>query len=253
MTGTPAPCATGCTTRGQHATACETDTCTGCLPRPATTGNLCHWCYRQLTERLAAAPDLVRHLRDIGAPHAHIAPPSDTRTYTDPAEGTVLPAAWTAADELHAMLASWALLILEEHPQGHAMVGPNEVGAWHTRYGTVVGIAHVNATRRLTDWLTPWLPWAAEQEWAAEMVREVRSVVDTTIARWPTATAVEPVKPVPMPCPRCDLMSLTYTPPTAPGDAFRVACGNPDCARVWSEDEWEWLVNMVIKGGKVGA
>lgn len=246
-------CATGCTIRGQHTTDCTDNNCRGCLPRPADTGNLCAWCYNRMRADIATIPHLVRHLREIGQPHAQNAPPSDTRTYNDPAEASVLPAAWGAADELHAMLASWALLLLEEHPNGNQMAGPDERGAWHTRYGTVVGIAHVKATERLVDWLTPWLEWCAGREWAAEMRSEVATLVATTSARWPTASMVEPERTVAMPCPRCEMLSLVYTPPSAERAPFKVSCTNPDCARVWTEDEWEWLVNMVTKGGKVEA
>lgn len=246
-------CQAGCTIRGVHTDGCPGDDCKGCAPRTANHGQLCAWCYRRLEDDITTIPDLVRHLRVIGAPHAQTAPPSDGRNYHDPAEGNILPAAWTAADELHAMLASWALLILEEHPNGRHMVGPDEAGAWHTRYGTTVGIAHIRATTALVRWLIPILEWCAGQSWAAEMRKEVSAAVSTAAARWPTATMTEPDRPVTMPCPRCELMSLRYSPPSVERAPFRVACTNPDCARIWTEDEWEWLVTMVTKGERMGA
>jgi len=243
-------CASGCTVRGQHKPTCDDrETCKGCIPRVASHGTLCDWCFQRMTADVAAAPDLVAHLRVIGAPHAELAPLRvGIRTPKDAAETSILPAAWLAADEIHANLASWALLILEEHPNGEHMAGPDEVGAWHTRYGTTVGIAHVKATAALTRWLLPQLEWCAGQEWAAEMRREVSSMVATISARWPTASMVEPEQNLPQRCPRCSWLSLTYTPQSEYGQPFKVSCSNPDCARVWSEDEWEWLVTMVTAG-----
>lgn len=292
-------CVVGCTVRGQHIEGCDRDECRGCQPRMADRGGLCAFCHQRLQTDVATIPDLVRHLRIIGAPHAQVAPPSDGRAYRDPAEGSILPAAWTAADELHAMLASWALTILEEHPDGYRMVGPDEVGAWHTRYGTTVGIqppglgstvrngrapyiVHeirvapmadaqgepilylseirppeptrvVDATSALVAWLTPLLDWCAGQEWAGVMREEVSAAVGTTSARWPTAAMVEPERPVSMPCPRCEHMSLRYSPPSVERAPFKVSCSNPDCARIWTEDEWEWLVTMVTKGERMGS
>lgn len=242
-------CLSGCVVRGAHEPECPGLTCKGCVPRVANHGNLCAWCYQRLTSDVATAPDLVSHLRIIGAPHAELAPLRvGVRTPKEPAEGSILPAAWVAADELHAMLASWVLLILEEHPHGEQMAGPDEVGAWHTRYGTTVGIAHVKATAALCRWLLPHLEWCAGQEWAPVMRKEVSAMVSTTSARWPTASMVEPEQSLPRRCPQCDLLSLRYTPPSEYRQAFKVSCSDPDCARVWTEDEWEWLVTMVTKG-----
>lgn len=247
-------CQTGCVTRGAHLDADNhPDDCKGCSPRPTDRGTLCSWCWQRLVRDVSAAPELVHHLREIGQPHAQVAPPSDHKTYRDPAEGDIIPAEWQAADEIHANLASWVLLILEEHPNGPQMVGPEQAGAWVTKYGTVAGVRTAEATAALVTWLTPWLEWVAAQEWAATMLAEVGQLVNTTAHRWPTAGMVEREHPIPMPCPRCDHMSLTYTPPSDVGVPFRVGCTNDDCARVWSEDEWEWLVNMVTKGEKVKA
>jgi len=256
MTAAPSPCISGCTVRGDHRTTCETrdaktDPCKGCLPRDAETGLLCAWCFQRLQSDVATAPALVAHLREIGEPHAQCAPPSDTRSYRDPAEGDMLPAAWGAADEIHADLASWALLILEEHPLGAGMVGPDEVGAWHTRYGTTVGVITVRATERLCAWLRPLLPWCAAQEWAAEMRSELGSMIATTSARWPMqdskARAVVGVR-----CARCGFESLDYTPTKGADLPFDVRCVNPECGRIYTESEWDAaLAKMTVERGYV--
>ena len=156
----------------------------------------------------------------------------------------MLSGAVDAADEVHVCLASWALLILEDHPNGAAMTGPDERGAWLTRYGAVAGVRAPEATTRLVAWLTPWLDWCAGQEWAGEMRREIGQLIATTSARWPTEDYRE--RPVPgVACPRCDALSLTYTPPRWATAPFVVACVNPECGRTFSEDEWTRLVSLL--------
>jgi hypothetical protein len=215
-------CPTGCKRRGEHVEACRSDECRGCMPRAAEFGLLCGWCWQRLATDLAGIPSLVEHLREMGKPYAQTEPPGDGRSYRDPAFLDAMPAPWLAADELESLVASWALVVLEEHPV-QPMRGP-KAGPWH---GDVVA------------WLTPHLPWCAEQEWAAEMRRELARDTSTLRARWPMPEDVEPRKSVDVPCPRCDSRSLTYTPPRGGKHPFVVECGNPDCARVFSEDEWE--------------
>lgn len=310
-------CASGCTVRGQHLAACpcrpqhdpaHDDHCRGCQPRLAEHGVLCAWCSQRLAADVAASPALVAHLREIGEPFAQTQPPSDGKSYRDPAEGSMRPAAWDAADELHALLACYAHLVLDEHPDGRRMAGPDENGTvrsvttvaayrgqtylrrssvsgladspqpereWHDvelvaadglgrpildRHGErIVYLARApkplppapspaDATARLVRWLMPLLPWCTEQEWAPVMRAELAALVATTSARWPTAQKAEPERAVAMPCPKCGRRSLVYAPPSFERQPFKVSCSDPDCARIWTEDEWAWLVNMVTKG-----
>lgn len=275
---TAPPCATGCTTRGQHRPDCDNTcphkrtartcptrcdgTCRGCLPRPAEHGHLCPWCWQRLQSDIATAPALIRHLRTMAQPTAGARPSDNAGGGGDPAFGTILSAAVDAADELHACLASWAHLVLEEHPDGPQMRGPDETLTVRTstvavldsdiareygpylRRSTVEGIRHAQATVRLVAWLMPWLDWCAEQEWAGEMRREVASMTATTLARWPMGdTRTRPVPGVA--CPRCSLVGLTYTPPSWERQPFVVACSNPECGRVFAEDEWTRLVELL--------
>lgn len=240
------PCISGCTIRSQHETACEDrDTCKGCLPRSAEFGLLCPWCWQTLNGALVDAPGLIRHLREMADAGTKSAKPDAMiRGGADPAHGSVLSDAVNAADEVHASLASWVLLILEEHPNGAEMKGPDERGAWLTQYGTVAGVKDPEATARLVRWLLPQLAWCAGQGWAGEMRREVGSMVRTTLARWPMEDVRERAIPATL-CPRCDRASLTYTPPSVERAPFVVACRNPECGRVFSEDEWTRLVGLL--------
>jgi hypothetical protein len=210
------PCATGCRVTGRHLDQCQPP-CRGCAPRDATDGTLCAWCARTLGDTLAAIPGLVAHLRDIGEPHASTPPAGDGRGHQDPAESTVLPAAWLFADEMMSTVTGWARIVDEEGP-GRFFVADD-----------------------VCAWLMHSLPWIVAQEWAAEMRSELMRDVTTARHRWPTADDTEPARRVDIPCPRCDLMSLVYTPPREAKAAFVVQCESPDCARVLTEDEFDRL------------
>lgn len=228
--GEVSECISGCRVKGQHAEECDGDTCHGCRPRPADTGNLCAWCWRLLCDDVATHPALIAHLRELGEPHAQNKPlTSDTFGRGDPAESSVLPSEWEYADEIQSTLASWAQVVTEEHPN-RPMRGPN-AAPWH---GDVVA------------WITPHLEWAAGQEWAGEMARELRRDISTGRVRWPMPEDVEPPRSAGVACPRCDELSLTYTPPRAYRQPFIVACSNPECARVFSEDEWERFKALIL-------
>jgi len=249
-------CLSGCTQRGSHLTTCETksaeiDPCTGCLPRAAEYGNLCPWCFQRLTSDVIDAAPLVRHLRFLAEPDAGRKPAGDGRSMGDPAWGSILSAAIGAADEIHANLASWALLILEEHPNGARMAGPDPRGAWLTLYGSTVGVLDPEATARLVKWLLPMLPWCSEQEWAGEMRRELSSLIATTKARWPMEdTKTHGVAGVL--CTSCGRASLVYTPTCGPRLPFHVACTHPECGRVYTEAEYDGAIGrLAIERGYV--
>lgn len=255
-------CLTDCTIRGQHQTTCEdrdleTDPCRGCLPRQAEFGNLCPWCWQRLHSDVIDAATLVRHLRYIAAPNAGSAPPGDGRSQGDPAEASILPGAIDAADGVHAALASYAHLILEEHPHGRVMRGPDMRGAWITQttihtdaYGTyvqkatVAGIRDAEATERLVKWMLPFLPWCADQQWAGVMRTELADIIATTKARYPTAET-RLVKVTDTLCPRCDHASLTYMPPQKFRDELVIACTNPECGRIFHEVEYARLIGLL--------
>lgn len=262
------PCLRGCTIRRQHQPNPpedhDPDTCTGCLPRPAEYGNLCAWDWQRLNADVIDTPALVRHLHAEAEPHAGTKPPGDGRTYNDPSEGSVVSPAITAADEIHALLAAYAHLVLEEHPDGHRMAGPDERGVWRSEntwhrneYGTYLrpstpaGIRDPEATARLVKWLLPQIPWCSEQPWAGEMRTEIAATVRTTMARWPTADTQQRAVPG-VQCTSCARLSLVYTPTTGFRLPFHVACTNPDCGRVYTEDEYDGAIGrLAIERGYV--
>jgi hypothetical protein len=168
-----------------------------------------------------------------------------------------------AADEIHSLLAAYAHLILDEHPHGEQMAGPDERGVrrtwdtWHcdgygtySRPSTVQGVIDATATERLVRWLLPLLPWCSEQEWAGEMRRELSVAVSTTKARWPVADTRDRAAGVP--CISCNRMSLLYTPTSAFEAPFHVKCTNPDCGRTYTEDQYDGIIGkLAIARGQV--
>lgn len=223
------PCAYHCTLTAQHTTTCTSETCRGCLPRPAEHGTLCNWCWQRLNLDLESIPALIHHLREIAKPTAQNKPLTDhTARHGDPAETTVLPAAWLEADELEANINGWAAVVLETYPG--TLRGPNTT-PWH---GNVIA------------WLNIHLPWITTQDWAVELRRELAAEPARLRARWPSPTDTERPRPVDVPCPRCQNITLTYTPPAVARAPFVVACSNPDCARIFNEDEWDRFKSLAL-------
>lgn len=233
------PCAVpGCVIRGQHIpdpTTAHPDTCKGCLPRPALdTVDVCQWHARRFEDAIEALPALIAHLHEIGKPYAQNTPPSDTIGRSDPAERSALPAAWLTADELETDLFGWVKATLEESPR--RLTWPNR-RPWRGN---------------LAAWMLDHLTDALTLPFTGEMVRVVPEAVTTARHRWPTADDTEPIEAMTMPCPRCGLKSLTRTPPRWYRQMSRIECTDPDCARVFTEDEYDQLVTLALRSGRVG-
>ena len=213
-------CWRGCTLTGQHNTDCAGDECKGCLPRPTDTGHLCARCYVRLQAALAAAPGIIDALRYIGQPYASAAPTDQAHGNGDPAETVPLHQAWLDVDELEHHLASWALLVSEE--LGHSATIPDPIG-----------------------YLLTHLDYLAGHQLAPEVTDELTTAVFGLRARWEAADD-RPPKPVPVrePCPRCAMFTLA----TPTHDRYYIGCDNPDCAAVWSQDEWDRLHPATPKG-----
>jgi hypothetical protein len=253
-------CIEGCVVRGKHLPTCQDDTCLGCLPRPAEFGLTCPWTWQRLNADIVDCPALVRYLWAV----AH----SGTTTTTelkirggDPAERAVISPAIDALDDLHACLASWARLILDKHPDGNRMTGPDERCTWTTGWSpskvldcderaepyhvgpTIAGIRNPHATSRLVHWLLPLLPWCAQQDWVGEMRREIGDVVRTTAARYPTTERTRAIPGVT--CPACERVSLMYDPATPERHTAQVNCSTRGCGVIFTEDEFRRLTRII--------
>lgn len=234
-------CQTGCTLRDQHLAQCRGD-CWGCLPRPTDSGLVCARCQTRLGAAIRTTPALVDWLRQQLDP---------TQTASDRVSGTHAPpaplnvAAVADADDLHAMLASWALLHLEEHPDN--LSGPRLGGTLRTTTGDVAGVlsAAGNApTVELCRWLNTHLPWALDREWAGVYVSEVTERVAVLRARYPDDERSRAILDVP--CPRCDRLSLVYHPPAWAGSRIQVICEHYECGAEIPEDRWGLFIRLAI-------
>lgn len=226
MTTTTESCWQGCTIRGQHHTDCSDDTCRGCLPRPTDTGHLCRACYNRAEHALVELAVRIPWLETLGRSLAMIpaAAPADpdTTSRRDPAEGSVLHAAFLRADEIRGDLRGWVQVVLEDRDLRH---GPGEGDP--------------------ARWLLPHLPWLAGHEAITDLCDELARDMGQAMA-WPAPIDVEPARHLDMPCPSCDMLALVYTPPRFEGHEYRVECTDPDCARVFSEDEFDWFRRIAL-------
>lgn len=240
--------------------------CTGCLPRPSEFGRLCPWCWQRLNADVVDAPSLARYLWAVG----HAGPTSAVSDEggggrSDPRTRSVLHSALDALDGLHACLASWARVVLDEHPEGGRMAGPDETGVRLTRStkqldretfphlpgepsvwvrpSEVAGVHDPGATGNLVRWLLPHLAWCSEQPWIAEMRQELASVVRTTAVRYPVAERTRAIPGVT--CPRCDHATLVFDPPTAERHSTQVNCSTRGCGVIYSEDDFRRLTAIV--------
>lgn len=235
----------------RHLPDCEHATdgqCWGCQPRSTVDGTLvCDACTWRATHALAQASGLVAHLRENIAPSFARRENMIKATKGNPPVPLNLTAV-ADADDIHADLASWVLLVLEEHPD--RLAGP----AWRgsdirpaarrrTEWGDtvyedarVVGTrGNAGDTRRIAQWLHTHQHWILSQPWADDYITAMPDRYWATASRWPIE---ERPKYLPTPCPDCDRLTLKRYPPTFAGGPVTIACTSVDCHRVVPEDEY---------------
>jgi hypothetical protein len=276
-------CVRGCTIARKHLNDCsDEDECGGCLPRPSDKGLVCERCYTALTRDVSLAPSLVRWLREHVEPGAANQDGKTTGTRNPPAPLST--DAVAAADDLHAQLASWVLLILEEHPD--RLHGPDWRGSVvrpmskrtvtqahdslgypiHLRYteewrepwvmhvydeARAVGVRQDGtSTENVCRWLLARLgdDWTTWQPWIGEMVREVIEVTATLLARWPQEARSRAITD--LPCPKCDRLSLVYYPVTAFRGKVLVQCEHYECGKTIDEDMWSYYARVIVDARK---
>ena len=208
----------------------------GCLdsdgtPRPAKFGILCAWCGQTLARALAEAPTVLEHLYETASETMQgVRYDTDPAGNGDPSEQTVLHPAWLAANELESDLNAWVDEVI--------------------RYRRPRPQSPEDAGEKVSDWLYAHLGWIVEQYWAKDMRDEIPRHIASLKARWPTHDMAERERHIPdVPCPRCGHISLTYWPTPAYKHTAQVGCGNPDCARIYTEDEWTHQVQLIQQTG----
>jgi hypothetical protein len=243
-------CVRMCVIARRHLADCpDPDTCPGCLPRGTIDGTLvCDACTWRAVHALAQIPGLVAHLRDNIAPGATQPGPDIKRTKGDAAPAPLNLTAVADADDLHAELASWVLLVLEEHPDH--LTGPTWRGSdirpaakRRTEWGEnvyhgarVVGTrGNAEDTRRIARWLHTHHDWILSQPWTDDYVTAMPDRYWTTAARWPVE---ERAKYLPTPCPNCDRLTLKRYPPTFASGPVTIACAAIDCRHAIPEEQY---------------
>lgn len=258
-------CASGCTIRGHHLSGCEGRArgreefrepeevgCTGCLPRRAEFGVLCSWCWGRLQSSIHTLPPLVEHLFDMGVPSLRSPLGRSGGGRSAPRSGCLYSDALVAADELHAILGTWAQEVAVEHPtagslpvglcrwsEGRPVSGPKD---WtDTTEGitdpAILGPREPEDTRRLVAWLDPHLEWIASRPWATDMIADLVSAASRALARWPIQEPERRITNVR--CPSCGAWSLVMIPPSVPGAERLVRCTLPACGSVLTEEDWD--------------
>lgn len=245
-------CATHCVVRGAHLASCTRDACDGCQPSPAASGlEVCDRCDARIRHALSACPDLVAHLREHIEPAARV--PDDSPTpageRNPPAPLNVEAAA--AADDLHAELASWALLVMEErHVTGPDWIG-SDIRPASKRLvdgervyedARVVGVRDWHATLAVVRWLFVHLDWMLARPWAGDLCAELPPKVATLKTRFPTEQ--RPVY-LPVPCPACGCDTLRRHAPSYPKAPVTIACDLVGCGHIIVEDSFEWAARVL--------
>lgn len=274
-------CIRGCMIARKHVKDCAGDEeCGGCVPRLADKGLLCERCFTALRRDVALAPSLVRWLREHVEPGGPNQDGKTTGTRNPPAPLST--DAVAAADDLHAQLASWVLLILEEHPD--RLHGPDWRGSVvrpvskrvirqmhdslgypiHLRYcpdeqpwesvvyedARTVGVRDggTTSTENVCKWLLARLDeasaWTVSQEWIADFVREITEATATLLARWPQEARQRTITD--LPCPKCDRISLVYYPVTVFRGRVLVQCEHYECGKTIDEDLWSHYARVIL-------
>jgi len=256
VTTPAAPCASGCTLRDRHTTPTpdkHPDDCPGCQPRPTVPGLAVCWrCYYRLVDALTRAPDLVAHIRD------HVTPGSAVRQEGTRGKRPAPPAplnvtAVADADDLHALLASWAGVILTDHPDH--LTGPSWSGTRllpaRRRPNTPVyldpepaGLTTTgdwHATAAVTRWIYTHHEWALTQEWAGDLTTEVTTLVATLRGRYPVE---ERPTYTGAPCPNCGRPSLIRYAPTCWQGPVTITCA--DCGTTVPEKLYGAYVRVLL-------
>lgn len=265
-----AQCATGCRVRGQHQGDCTNPCggdcdrrcvahCRGCRPKRAAANlTVCSTCAAKLRRALVQAPRLVAWIGVHDVPSSEQREPDESSKKGKKTPPLPFRAdAVDTADEIHALLCTWAHTIVDEHPG--ALRGPDLSGSVRARRvladrtGDVIGLA-VNRgwgtgdtvppampTERAASWLLTHSDWALARPWADAFVTEISEAVFTAQHRWPTT---EEVSRLPTACHVCGRMSLVRYAPAYPGATARILCEHSECGEVIPEDRYDFYAEL---------
>ena len=230
----------GCVTKGQHVPdAPHPDDCKGCLPREVfEPWVICRWHGIRFGDTLDGLARFLVHLHEIGKPFAQQQPPADAVGRDDPAWRSQIPGAWLAADELEHDVEWIARAVCDD--------------AWPVLRRRVSFPSRAPWDGNMLAWLIDHADLALCLPSAADSIAALLSDAETTRHRWPTADDTRPALALDLPCPRCGLKSLFRRPVMFEGQTERIDCTAPDCARIYTRDEYDRFVQIAARDGKMG-
>jgi hypothetical protein len=223
------PCVLGCLLKGDHAPGCictleckpHPGHCDGCAPRPAhTSSTLCGRCfYRRLRGPLRQLPGIHGWLGvRMGGIRGNWSEPGVSGSRESP-----LPINTDMHDLrvlITTVLAQWAHRVAREHT-------PPIAGPDHWGVDTTAG------------WLDRRASWCSSQPWTPTLVRHLGELTRR-------ANGLVPWQPprtrLPLPCPKCEAMSLTLF-----GGEDWVTCTTQGCDEVIGWYRYSRLVKAILK------
>ena len=231
------PCARGCKRRGEHFAAGESygtgGVCRGCVPRDAVADSLlCGRCFHRTRALIAAAPDLLGHLRSLTDPLKgtdYAAKANSTggggRLHAPPPVPLEL---FDAADFIVTLLWSACEVVNGREPRGRMQVlvaadAPGLVAYADAAVAEIVaGLPELSERPEVVPLADAVLGRpASRDDWTLRTIFERWSVTEDP---WWAA----------QPCPVCGLRAIKVTPPDTPGDETNYRCAS--CTWVAPDD-----------------
>ncbi|KJQ54664.1 hypothetical protein [Microbacterium sp. SA39] len=225
------PCIRGCTVPGLHYAACESygrsdGLCTGCVTAASRDDALvCGRCYGRLHRTLDRAPELVEHVRTLTGNVS--AKRYDSEVSHGAAAHTRAPASADMLDAYRDVMATigvshLATLVTPESARTAAEGAVREL------------LAHFDQIANDADSFAQW--------WQIVVAQEVPThpefwTISRVLARWPLQDRRRWAS---APCPACDLMSVSITPPARPLAPVWYSCTSCDWERNDRDDEGLW-------------
>lgn len=217
MTETTQACIRGCSLYRQHLADCDDpQTCTGCLPRRANYGNLCHTCHRRLELMLHDAPTVDRwltgNLATGGVGGMDDSPVMSSRELPLPIKADI----YDEREAIRDALAVWA----DDIAETLGVTGPK-------RHTVALDV------KFLQTWLTSIERLDPIGDWWEELAEHTSQA--HALAPWRPA-----VRRIPrVPCPRCAETNLVIY-----GGDSDVTCQS--CKSMMTENEY-WLWENVLR------
>lgn len=231
-------CARGCKRRGEHFAACPSygggGECRGCVPRDVVGDSLlCGRCFGRTKGLIAAAPDMLVHLRSMIDPLKAAVYDKEpggggARTHAPPPVPVEL---LDAADYITTLLWSAVEVVEGRSPVGRMQV-PVTAGvtvlhdfAQHSVQIILDGLPGMSERDEVVPFADAVIGRpASRDEWTLRTIFERWSLRDEP---WWAAQ--------PCPVPSCGLRAVKVTPPELPGDETRYECAG--CGWVAPDDE----------------